>query len=92
MRFRDPFDLAARSRPVAPEREQSADFRDRKAKAARAPDEPQLVDVALAIVAVGVVPALGRTQKADRLVMADHLGVDAARRRRFADLHGLEPA
>jgi hypothetical protein len=30
MRFRDPFDLPARSRPIAPEREQSADFRDRK--------------------------------------------------------------
>ena len=70
---------------------QSADFRNRKPEPARPPDETELVDVAFAVVAIGVAAALRGAQQADRLVMADHLRIDAARRRRRADIHVENP-
>src|SRR5580658_5747080 len=91
VRLGDAFHLAARTAAIAPERQQGADFLYRKAEPPRPPDEAQLVDVALAVIAIGVAAALRGTQQADRLIMADHLCVDPARRGRRADIHVEHP-
>src|SRR5208282_5326244 len=91
MRFGDAFHVAARTAAIAPQGQESADFRNRKPEPARPPDETELVDVAFAVVAVGVAAARRGAQQADRLVMADHLRMDAARRRRRADIHVENP-
>ena len=54
MAFGDAPDLAARTRPVAPQRQKRGDLSRRKAEPARPLDEPQLVHLALAVVAIGV--------------------------------------
>ena len=51
----------------------------------------EFVKIALAVIAVVVGAPIGRTQQADRLVMADHFGGDSARGRRRADVHCTNP-
>jgi Cu+-exporting ATPase len=91
MGFRDALDLPARTAAIAPQGQELADLRNGKAEPARPADEPELVDVARPIVAIGVVPSRSGTQQADRLVMADHFGGDAASPRGRADIHGQNP-
>ena len=73
--------------PVAPQRQQAPISSVEKPRRRAASDESQLVDVALAVVTIIVCAPRGRAQETDRLVVADHLGGDAARRRRSADIH-----
>ena len=64
--------------PVAPERQQLADRFQREAQGARAMDEAQGMHFGLVIEAVAGICALCLGQQADRFIMADHLGRNAA--------------
>src|SRR5208283_4701815 len=62
---------------VAPEREQSRDFRHREADLTRATDEAQFVHLLASVVAIAVLAPRGRGQKTNRLVVANHLRADS---------------
>ena len=58
VRLGDAFHVAAGTAAIAPQGQERGDFRNGKPEPARPPDETELVDVALAVVSVGVAAAL----------------------------------
>jgi hypothetical protein len=84
---RDCFDLRTGTLPVLPQRQEFANIVYEEAKSTRLPNETQRVNF------VGSVPSIPRCgpvnwrQKADTLVVPNHLGRHAGRTGRFADVH-----
>lgn len=73
--------------PIAPQRQQLADFVERKSKVTPAPDKLQDRDIAIVIVAVAVVPPRRLGQEPNTLIIADHLGAYVGAVRGGADIH-----
>ena len=69
---RECLDLAARPVTVLPERDELRDLGNGKAEIARASDEAQHVNLAVAIVTVAGITPCGLRNEADRLIVADH--------------------
>src|SRR5687767_992993 len=88
---RERLHIAAGAAAVVPQCKQLADFLDRKAEVARAPDEAQRMNVATVVVAIARIPPRGFRQQADLLIMADHSRADPARRGGVAYLHSRTP-
>src|SRR5690606_15724752 len=84
-------DLAAGAGVVAPEGQKAAYLLDREAQPARPTDEAQVVQIAVAEIAIVAVGAVRRADQPLRLIIADHLGRDAARLGRLADVHHAAP-
>lgn len=80
-------DLGAGTIAITPERQQFADFLDRKAEIAGVRDEAKAVDVSVRIVAIPAIAARSRGHQADLLVMPDHALRDAAGFRGMPDVH-----
>src|SRR5574338_424678 len=96
LQFRGPgqrqrLDVAARPLAVVPQRKERADLLDRKTEVPRTPDETERMDIALIIVAIAGVAALGRGDQANLLIVPDHPLADAGTGRGFADLHLFLP-
>ena len=80
-------DLAAGALVVGPQGQQRADFLDRKADVAGIGNEPQPVDVGVAVIPVATVATCRGRDKRDLLVVADHPLRDAAGARGLPDVH-----
>ena len=79
--------LRASAASVSPQAEQGTDLLNRKAEIAGIGNEPQAMEVALAIIAIAGTPARRRRDETDLLIMADHTLRDAALPRCLADVH-----
>ena len=86
-REREGLHVHARPPAIVPQRDELANFLDRKPEVAGASDKAKRVNIALVVVAVTGVAARGRRDEADLLVMPDHPLANAGRGRGFADLH-----
>ena len=74
---------------VLPQGHQVLDLLKRKTQRPAAVNKLQHLHIARAVDAVAGVGALRRANQADRLVVANHLGRYARRRRGFTDIHAL---
>ena len=84
---RQRFDINACARAVAPERQQLANFSDRKAEVAGASDEPQPVNVARRIIPILRISSQRLRCQADFFIMAHHARGETRRGRCLSDVH-----
>ena len=89
MRVGHSMDTAAVARRLGDEMEQQPDIRERRIQGAAVPDESQLLEVAVAVVAIAIAQPLRRRQQLDALVVADGLYVDAGGAGKLADFHAV---